>query len=63
MRMLGSEDIANLMEQGYTLMDIKAMSDLEIATVLRAVDHDESEVRQTEQDYSIWGLTPAQYSV
>ena len=63
-RILTSEDIAVLMENNCTMMDIKAMSYQEIDTILESVqDYDETKVKQAEQGYSIWGDTPAQLSV
>ena len=60
MRMLGSQDITLLMECGNTMNDIKSMSDQEIETILNSVQgHDDEKVRQAEQNYSIWGLSPA----
>ena len=58
-RMLGTEDITALMECGYTLMDVKSMSDQEIMTVLSSVeDYDEKKVQESEH-FNIWGMQPA----
>ena len=59
-RVLSSEDVATLMSYGYTMMDIKELSDAEITTILQSTEnYDEAKVRETETDISIWGYSQA----
>lgn len=60
MKILSIEDIEILIDSGMTITDLKAMSDMEIETILETItNHDKKQVRQSEEMYSIWGISPA----
>jgi len=60
MKVLGTKELAELIECGYTMNDVKAMSDIEIMTVLSSIDNQSDEtIRQAENSVNIWGLNPA----
>jgi hypothetical protein len=60
MKILSIEDIEILEDAGVTITDLKAMSDVEIETILGTMaNYDQKRVRQSEEMYSIWGISPA----